>query len=130
MADSPMNYEKKQELIEVSTTKSNDASVGIMGKIKDFIEDSLYNMKDGASLAMGDSHFMTMGGVAMATDTYTWSLEKYRRDLKKADSQTESEEDEYGDLDELEKSIVANIASDVQVGVAGDKVKLVIIADF
>lgn len=130
VADSPMNYNKKQELIEVSTTKSNEASVGIMGKIKDFIEDSLYNMKDGTSVVMGDSHFMTMGGVAMATDTYTWSLEKYRRDLKKADSQTESEEDEYGDLDELEKSIVANIADDVRVSVSGNRIEMIIRKNF
>ncbi|MBQ1920548.1 MAG: hypothetical protein IIU24_04240 [Selenomonas sp.] len=87
-------------------------------------------MKDGASVAMGDSHFMTMGGVAMATDTYTWSLEKYRRDLKKADSQTESEEDEYGDLDELEKSIVANIADDVRVSVSGNRIEMIIRKNF
>ena len=43
-AEAPMDYDKKQELISASTKQRNEASVGIMGKIKDFIEDSLYNM--------------------------------------------------------------------------------------
>ena len=118
-----MNYDKKQELIDTSSKKRNEASVGIMGKIKDFIEDSLYNIKDGAMVSTGDMHCMSMGGVGMAADAYMWSLQQYRYDVeKKADEDTEMEEA----LDELEKSIVANIADDIQVSVEGNHIEMII----
>ena len=94
-----------------------------MGKIKDFIEDSLYNIKDGAMVSAGDMHCMSMGGVGMAADAYMWSLQQYRYDVeKKADEDTEMEEA----LDELEKSIVANIADDIQVSVEGNHIEMII----
>ena len=123
LADALMNYDKKQELIGTSSKQRNEASVGIMGKIKDFIEDSLYNMKDGATVSVGDMHCMSMGGVGMAADAYMWSLQQYRYDVeKKADEDTEMEEA----LDELEKSIVANIADDIQVSVEGNHIEMII----
>lgn len=123
LADTVMNYDKKQELISASSKQRNEASVGIMGKIKDFIEDSLYNMKDGATVSVGDMHCMGMGGIGMTPDAYMWSLEQYREDVeKKADEDAEMEEV----LDELEKSIVANIADDVQVSVEGNHIEMII----
>ena len=121
LAGSAMSYDKKQELIAVSTKQRNEASVGIMGKIKDFIEDSLYNMKEGTNVSMGDCHFMSMGGVALAMDVYTWSLDKYRQDV---------ERDEEDALEELEKSIVANIADDVRVSVEGNHIEMIIRKNF
>ena len=127
VAEAPLNYEKKQELIDVSTEKRNEASVGIMGKIKDFIEDSIYNVQDGASLPMSDCHFVNMGGVAMATDAYTWTLEKYRQDME--NGSTEDDDMEKA-LDELEKSIVANIADDIRVSVSGPRIEMIIRKNF
>ena len=127
-AEAPMNYDKKQELISASTQQRNEASVGIMGKIKDFIEDSLYNMRDGASVAVGDSHAMAMGGAVIA-DIYMWSLQQYRQDVQQQKEKGEDEEmDEL--LDELEKSIVANIADDVKISVEGNTIEMVIRKNF
>ena len=123
LAEAMMNYDKKQELIGASSKQRNEASVGIMGKIKDFIEDSLYNMKDGATVSVGDMHCMSMGGVGIVPDAYMWSLEQYREDVeKKADEDAEME----AALDELEKSIVANIADDIQVAVEGNHIEMII----
>lgn len=127
VADAPLNYDKKQELIEASTRKRNEASVGIMGKIKDFIEDSFYNMRDGASVSMGDAHFVSMGGIGISTDYYMWSLDKYREDVEKG---TDEDADMEAALDELEKSIVANIADDVRVSVAGASIEMIIRKNF
>ena len=127
-AEAPMDYDKKQELISASTQQRNEASVGIMGKIKDFIEDSMYNMRDGASVAVGDSQAMGMGGVVIA-DIYMWSLQQYRQDVQE---QKEKGDDEAIDdlLDELEKSIVANIADDVKVSVKGNSIEMIIRKNF
>ena len=129
-AEAPMDYDKKQELISASTKQRNEASVGIMGKIKDFIEDSLYNMQDGASVAIGESQAMGMVGMVMNDiHMWSWSLEQYRQDVQE---QKEKGDDEAIDdlLDELEKSIVANIADDVKVSVKGNSIEMIIRKNF
>jgi len=129
-AEAPMDYDKKQELISASTQQRNEASVGIMGKIKDFIEDSLYNMQDGASVAIGESQAMGMAGMVMNDiHMWSWSLEQYRQDVQE---QKEKGDDEAIDdlLDELEKSIVANIADDVKVSVKGNNIEMIIRKNF
>ncbi len=129
-AEASMDYDKKQELISASTQQRNEASVGIMGKIKDFIEDSLYNMQDGASVAIGESQAMGMAGMVMNDiHMWSWSLEQYRQDVQE---QKEKGDDEAIDdlLDELEKSIVANIADDVKVSVKGNSIEMIIRKNF
>ena len=129
-AEAPMDYDKKQELISASTKQRNEASVGIMGKIKDFIEDSLYNMQDGASVAIGESQAMGMAGMVMNDiHMWSWSLEQYRQDVQE---QKKKGDDEAIDdlLDELEKSIVANIADDVKVSVKGNSIEMIIRKNF
>jgi len=129
-AEAPMDYDKKQELISASTQQRNEASVGIMGKIKDFIEDSLYNMQDGASVAIGESQAMGMAGMVMNDiHMWSWSLEQYRQDVQE---QKKKGDDEAIDdlLDELEKSIVANIADDVKVSVKGNNIEMIIRKNF
>ena len=56
-------------------------------------------------------------------EEYAWSLKQYKANVAKLMKEDDSVK---GDWDELEKSIVANIASDVQVGVTEDHVKMVI----
>lgn len=126
-ADSPMNFEKKQELIETSSRQRNEASVGIMGKIQDFIEDSLYSMEYSQRMTMGGTEIMSLGGVALAADGYMWSLDKYRGDMEqKSDEETAMD----AALEELEKSIVANIADDIRVYVKGNTVEMIIEKNF
>ena len=126
-ADSPMNFEKKQELIDTSSRHRNEASVGIMGKIQDFIEDSLYSMEYSQRVTMGGSEIMSLGGVALAMDGYMWSLDKYREDVEQ-----KSDEEAAMDaaLEELEKSIVANIADDIRVYVKGNTIEMIIEKNF
>ncbi len=126
-ADSPMNFEKKQELIETSSWQRNEASVGIMGRIQDFIEDSLYSMEYSQLVTMGGSEIMSLGGVALAMDGYMWSLDKYREDMEQ-----KSDEEAVMDaaLEELEKSIVANIADDIRVYVKGNDIEMIIEKNF
>ena len=55
------------------------------------------------------------------TPSYSWSLNKYRNVVKKEDKE---------DWDELEKSIIANLADDVIVGVKGKQANIVVVKKF
>ena len=52
---------------------------------------------------------------------YSWSLNKYRDVVKKENQE---------DWDELEKSIIANLADDIIVGVKGKQANIVVVKKF
>ena len=130
MANTLMDYNKKQELIEASSSKKNAASNGFMGKVLEIFENSAYSMNEITALQVeyGGAPLMygTMGmndAVVLPSVSYMWSLGKYRENV---DNDRENDEAAVEAWDELEKSIVANIADDVTVAVRGDSVELVI----
>ena len=124
LAVADMDYKKKQDLIIASTRQRNEASVGIMGKIKDFIEGSLFYLGRGGAMSSEDPRLV---GCATFAEIQMWTLHQYRDYL-------EQEQDEGEDmdalLDELEQSIVANIADDVRVSVKGNDIELIIRKNF
>ena len=124
-AETVMDSEKKINLVSVSKSQKNEAAKGLMGKIRDVFEYMLFSPADVADMQLAQIHTnaMMMGGYvgAIATD-YIWSLERYRYDVKDAVANQEAQEA----WDELEKSVIANLADDVRVWVRGNKVRLVI----
>ncbi len=124
LAVADMNFKKRQDLISTSTRKRNEASVGIMGKIKDFIEGSLFYLGSGSNRPVGDYH---MVGCVSYEEIQLWSLEQYRLCLAK---DKEEGEDVDALFEELEKSIVANIADDVRVSVQDDNIEMIIRKNF
>ncbi len=135
-AQTDMNYTKKKELVAVSSSGKNEAAKGFMGKIRELIENSLYSSAEEldnlSADGMGPMMYTSMGmcdSDLMVTDSmlYLWSLERYRAAID--ENQEDSPEVEEA-WDELEKSIVANIADDVRVSVSGSNVELVIEKQF
>ena len=119
-AKSDLDYGKRQELLSVSTKGENIAQRGMMEKIREIIEAGMYQMQE--SLAVQSEYglpVMNYGSLYM-DGLYVWSLQKYKNDVESSLSE-DSEE-----WDELEKSIIANIADEVQVGVRKDGVELII----
>lgn len=115
---SSMTAEKREKILSVATDGKNAAAVGIMSKIKLAAEFMMIDYSEVAAVTNAESDFFSMGAVAMPTYPMTsWSLSTYR---------TKSEEKKGDDWDELEKSIIANIADDVIVGVQGKKVEVVV----
>ena len=118
-ANSELDYEKRQELLSVSSTGKNTANVGIMEKIRGLFEAGLHGMSEG--FAMQAEYGMVAPGIGVYPDEltgafYVWSMQKYKEDVHEdADA-----------WDELEKSIIANIADEVSVGVRRDGVELVV----
>ena len=97
-----------------------------MEKIRGVFEAGLYGMEQ--SFAAQAEYGVGMYGVGMmgAADAgmteaiYAWSMQKYKDEI--AANRTE-----YPDVwDELEKSIIANLADDVSVGAKKDGVMLVV----
>ena len=132
-ATTEMDYAKKRELIETSSQKKNAASKGFMGKVRDLFENGLYSVDESAAIQNaygGQVMYASMGmtdinaSSNMNAIVYQWSLERYRESIDETrEANQEAAEEAW---DELEKSIVANIADDVRVAVSGNSVELVI----
>ena len=125
-AKSDLDYEKRRELLSVSSSGKNEARVGIMEKIRGIFEAGLWGMQEGFALqseyGMG---MFGLGAAGMPDDgvtnaLYSWSMQKYKTEVREdADA-----------WDELEKSIIANIADEVSVAVKRDSVVLTVRKNF
>lgn len=132
-AETYMDYNKKQGLLSITRDGKNDASKGFMGKIRNLIENSIYNMNEVGRLQAeyGGSPVMygSMGmydvdaSSSLSTYAYMWSMDNYRQSIQNQMEEDKASKDAW---DELEKSIVASIADDVRVGVKGNIVEMVI----
>lgn len=130
-ADTYIDYDKKQQFIDISSKKKNDAAKGFMGKIWDVIQNGLLSIdevgKVEAEYGCGAIMFGALGvcgAEQMATYPTTWSLEQYRESIE---DMREDEDAAKEAWDELEKSIVANLADDIKVFITGDRVEMAIV---
>ncbi len=132
-ADTYMDKEKKKKLLSLSDSGKNESTVGIMDMIKSVLlgglgkyeeVESLYNEYDDGTVMYGSLGMR--GSDDLAATGFEWSLLQYRSMVEKEKEKEKSLEA----WDELEKSIIANIADDVKVGVRGDIVELTIIKRF
>ncbi|MBE5844704.1 MAG: hypothetical protein E7302_11160 [Butyrivibrio sp.] len=125
-----MNAPLKKELIDISTDKSNKAIKGIMSKIGDVIENGLLHYSEVMKVSQeyggntAEPGLMGIyGGIDGIEPGVMWTLSDYRTSIDEG----KPEDDGYSDaVDELEKSIIANIAKDVLVGVKGNKIDMTI----
>lgn len=97
--------EQRAQLLDLSTSGKNAAAVGISGKIRSAIEGALLSAH---AEAVSD----------LSCDE--WTLTSYR-------SQARNEQAKW---DELEKSIIGNLADDVIVAIRGKKVAITVIKTF
>ena len=110
-----MDKQTKRKFIEVSSDKKNAAAKGIMGKIRDVVENFLYPEN-----AMYSASFISYQLETAVLLNDQWTLNRYR------DAQRDNKEP----WDELEKSIIANLADDVVVAVKGNNVEIAIMKKF
>ena len=108
-----MDFSKQEKLLEVSSTGKNEAAKGIMGRIRAFFD----------PIDWADAP------VPMNPDTanpmYSWSMSSYRQMVK--DGLEHDLEGAAEAWDELEKSVVSNIADDVKVSIKGRNVEMIIL---
>lgn len=130
---SNMNSDKKHEMLSMSSTGDNAAAKGLMARIGDFVSRTMYSF--GKAVDVYGAETMRCGimnptgidSLVLYDTTPLWSLKQYRENLQ---SQRTDDADADDAWDELEKSIVGNLADDVVVGVKGDRVEMVIVKNF
>lgn len=116
--DETVTSKKRDELLKVSTSGKNAAVTGIMSKIKLAATFMLLDYNDVSKYApqiYNDAYLYL--GTTKNTELISWSLANYRHN---------AEEEKGEPWDELEKSIIANIADDVLVSVDGKKVEIIV----
>ena len=120
---------KKEGLVGIAKNKKNAAVVGIVGKIRNAIED-VFLVEDsfgGGDMSLESRYFVTE--YYQGLDHYfgmdyscLWSLERYKNTVKK--------EEKAEAWDELEKSVIASVADDVVVGIKGKRADIIIVKKF
>ena len=106
----------RKQLLAASSSGKNEATRGFMGKIRSFFEPSCGVPVFSAGIG---------AGAPQMYESYTWSMEDYRdqlRQQRELDQRSDQEE-----WDELERSVVANLADDVKVSIRGRNVEMTIV---
>ena len=123
-----VNPNRRQELLDMSSSGRNAAAVGIVGKIRNIIELGMQGY-DEAARFQGDygvaaANYAVMGMVYpdASLDAFYWSLDTYKEQASKLENKREAEKV----WDELEKSVVSKLADEVRVGIRRSKVELVV----
>lgn len=123
-----LDLNKENELLSASKDGENISIRGFGAKISHFIthyDEYINNLLD----AMGESvtnDYMYLGPI---TDNATasqiqWTMQNYANYVTDGSNEGENIE---ADRDELEKSILANLADDIQVGVLDDNITITVI---
>ena len=122
IVDSALSKEKRQQLLGTSSSGKNEATRSLMGRLRDFffrgVDDEIaaYNTSVLAAGAASD-------GFKPVTD-WEWSLLRYQSAL----SDMKAEKSEAAEAwDELEKSVVSNVADDVKISIKGFQTEMTII---
>ena len=117
-----MDAEKRLRLMEASTSGRNAAATGILGKLRDLFE---------CAFEPVDAEvppFYTLGIVESGVDlgamtTTAWSLARYRDAVRDDDTRRDA-------WDELERSVIANAADEIRIGIKGRRVEMTVIKKF
>ena len=125
----------RKELLSVSSTGKNAAAVGVMGKLRDIIERAF----DASETTDPSSYYMqglllsnTADGLdpmaySANTNMVMWSMQKLKDSVAAA---KESNAEAMEEWDELEKSIIANLADEVSISIRGRDVEMTVFKDF
>ena len=128
-----LTRETRRQLIAVSTQGGNAAAKGFMGKLRDMIAAALLPGGSGplpVSLSMGLMGVAGNSGPAAqqaSAEAFNWSMKQHKDTIGARLSESEEAREAW---DELEKSIVASIADDVVVRVAGQNAEVAIFKAF
>ena len=117
-----MSIEKREQLLAVSATGKNESARGLMGRIRAFFDWGCDEDYDGAL-----SPYMLPDAFEHSTSPildWEWSMKQYEDTLSGRISQDAAAREAW---DELEKSVVKNVADDVRVFIRGGYVELTIL---
>ena len=123
--DTLMYAEKRKEFLAVSSTGENALARGMLGKIRDIIETAMLPKDERAAKES------RMGLVGIGDPGSLMSLSKGEQDLWSMNAYAQSVQEGSDDLsrearEELERSIIANLADEVSIAIRGDNVEMTV----
>ena len=110
-----MSLQKREELLKSSTSGKNAAYSGIMDRVREKMEIYALMMQENAENSTG------VDDTSPQKTPKEWKLSEYKDDLAHR-----KDSERIAAWDELEKSIVSNLADDISVGIKGNTVVLTI----
>lgn len=113
-ADAEMDYAARERLISIASSGKNEAARGIMGKLAVLFETYVLGGTNGSIFAPLPVYFYPVG---MESPAF-WSMQTYRNEL------VQNKEAYPAEWDELESSIVANLADNITVGLRASRVEI------
>jgi hypothetical protein len=122
-----MTFSIKDQLLAVSSSGKNEASRSFMGKIRAMIGDIVLSSRESMPYAVVNTAVTYPMGAIFDESSVVWSMAMYKEDVQ---NHLDADEKATEAWDELEKSIVANIADDVKVKIVGDTVEMIVIKSF
>ena len=128
VSETAVNAQMREDLLKVSSSGKNAAAKGVIGRIRDLFVRAFEPQDE---LSMDVDAYMggwleedTSSMIADAMSGRMWSLNRYRQALAdRGEKQSEA-------WDELEKSIVANVADEIVVAIRDGQVEMVITKRF
>ncbi len=122
--EAKMNTELRSKLLSASTSGENIAAKGVMGKVKDIfsrlLEPTEAPIPKEYAAGFASANLPTSEAAAVAKMSISaasvWSLNRYKTAIESTGEK----------WDELEQSIVANIADEIEIGIADNTVEMVI----
>ncbi|MBP5269541.1 MAG: hypothetical protein ILO42_01130 [Clostridia bacterium] len=126
-SDVKLTEEMRDHFLAASSSGKNSAAVSFMGKIRVMIADLLISAKETLPYAMMNTVAAYPTGGTAGEVSSVWSLSIYRDEVRSRVGESEEASEAW---DELEKSIVANIADDIKVSIVGKKVEMILVKEF
>ena len=120
-----MSLQKREELLKASSSGKNAAYSGVMDRVREEME--IYglmleeNAEDSIGTDIGVERLIGSDNEGEPKTAKEWRLSEYKGSLSR-----QSDSQRIAAWDELERSIVANIANDVSAGIRNDNVEMVI----
>ena len=108
-----------EKVLAVSTSGRNASAKGILGKIMAAFEQMVSSRE---KMLETDPYGVWSTGLCDYDERTIWSLKTYKNGFEDESMQKDHAEE----WDELEKSVIANLADDVTVGVLNGKVDMVV----
>lgn len=119
-----MSNKKRDTFLSVSSSGKNAAAKGVMNKIRDVFQVYWTSYKESVrdSVNMEYNDYLMCGTYSMGAfnSSNAWSLSQYKTSIGSL------KDEKVDDWDELEKSIIANLADDVSIGIRGDKLEMIV----
>lgn len=117
-----LTSEMRDQFISVSSSGQNAAATSFMGKLRDMIATVMLSINENpAAVQMGLMSAGCPSGGQVGFESYEWCMNRYKDAIRDSSSEDAGEA-----WDELEKSIVANIADDISISIVGTVVDITI----